>query len=706
MISTEGLPRHSRSWFASDLPHWSLVQPRTHRSWNSLLKSLSAHSMRTLTTHRIASLIVVVSLAMLGRVAPLRAQTSGDSTAFDELFPTGNGESDPLGTGDTASLRDVADAPERIVWPDVEQGAVLAAIPGVREIDHDVEIALEDGLATIRTTLRLIHRGRFPAEVTYRLAVPADAVAGTVQALRDGVPAEDVHASAERVDGAFLLAVRPVESRSTTTLHFVYTTEAQVRGGVARVDLPARGHDGRIAPARVHAEVDGLLAGSLQDEPIDSALIVESWRPIVVQGRLPTGGSPQVSVQRFECGDTLCARVHVAAGAARARRERYLLLMDVSPSTQGPMRGRMSPTIEALAAVAHPDSTLQAVAFAARSESLDSEPLAPAQWVASRHVARAQILELGPATRLEAALATLRPRRGDHVLILGDGSLSAGPRTPAALAQLEASGARVSVLNVGDAPSRDELRELATATGGVDLEISAHGNLADERLQEWVSRVVMPTAARRVLGTPIRMLRSGDGETWMGEVSRRAVFAAGRTRVRMPRRTNEELADRNALLAARMSPPPRVEFGRTERDDIVSVPRALAANTPPSRRGLTERAALSMFRSRLIPAARRCLRADRRGRANYSVRAVYDLVLEEREIASASVQGEIPDALRACLEQTVDELDVPPFDGRIRIRYPIRTEAVVAQPAIEILGEVDSTLESVVGNEPTRPSAE
>ncbi len=118
---------------------------------------------------------------------------------------------------------------------------------------------------------------------------------------------------------------------------------------------------------------------------------------------------------------------------------------------------------------------------------------------------------------------------------------------------------------------------------------------------------------------------------------------------------------------------------------------------------MPSRSVLSILRTRLVPAARRCLRADRRGRANYSVQATYELLLADREVASSRVTGEIPDALRSCLEDTVHELEVPRFDGRVRVRYPIYTEVASPPPVIELVPDVAGTIDAVVGDEPRRP---
>lgn len=623
------------------------------------------------------------------------------------LFP-GTDESDPIGTGDTGSLRDVPPPVPRVVVPDVVEGDVLSAIPGVREIDHRVNVQIADGLARVSIEQRFVHRGHDAAEVRYRVRVPEDARIGTLEVCRDEVcegggegEGFGVTASSRRVDDAIVLRVAPIERGVTTSVRWSYLTEARIRGGVARVDLPARGHDARIAPSQVHVETTDLLALSLDGAPAGESVALESWRAIEVSGRLRSGGNARLSVTHFECAEadarSACVRVHVEAGDRRPQPERLLLYLDVSPSTFGPMHGRMAPTLAAIRANAHPESTLRAVAFAGRAEALLSEATPPARWP-SDLFARAQGLELGASTNLGAAAAAITPRRGDHVLVLGDGGLSAGPRSEQAMARLRASGARVSVVNVGEQDTSPELRALVEATGGVDLAVGSHADVGagpTERLQEIVARLVSPIVARRVTGTPLQALHAGDGANWLGVVPRNTTFAAGGASTRVPRRIESDV---RALAGGTE----RVT-GATDRPFIAVAAHPSAPPSPERARSVPSRSVLSILRTRLVPAARRCLRADRRGRANYSVQATYELLLADREVASSRVTGELPEALRACLEDTIDELEIPRFDGRVRVRYPIYTEVAPPPPVIELVPDVAGTIDAVVGDEPTRP---
>jgi hypothetical protein len=113
-------------------------------------------------------------------------------------------------------------------------------------------------------------------------------------------------------------------------------------------------------------------------------------------------------------------------------------------------------------------------------------------------------------------------------------------------------------------------------------------------------------------------------------------------------------------------------------------------------RGVPAETVLGMLRARLVPAARACLRDDRAGRADHAVRAVLAFALEDREIVRADVEGALSDALRACLRDALDRLDVPRFSGVVAVRYPIYTEGVAPPPTVELgeatAGEFDRVL--------------
>jgi len=113
------------------------------------------------------------------------------------------------------------------------------------------------------------------------------------------------------------------------------------------------------------------------------------------------------------------------------------------------------------------------------------------------------------------------------------------------------------------------------------------------------------------------------------------------------------------------------------------------------RTSLPERALLRMLRERIVPPARGCFREDRRGRAAYQRRAVFAFRLADREVVEARVEGSISDSLRQCLSQTMDGLDIPPFDGVVNVRYPIYVAPRLPPPVLSLDPAVADAVDSV-----------
>lgn len=110
-----------------------------------------------------------------------------------------------------------------------------------------------------------------------------------------------------------------------------------------------------------------------------------------------------------------------------------------------------------------------------------------------------------------------------------------------------------------------------------------------------------------------------------------------------------------------------------------------------------------MLRTRVVPAARECLRSARKGRGGWSARATFEFVLARREIAETRVAGTLDRMLSACLAATLERLDVPPLSGRIRVRYPIYTLADAADPPVELSTEVAGAVDEITAGAPKTP---
>lgn len=124
-----------------------------------------------------------------------------------------------------------------------------------------------------------------------------------------------------------------------------------------------------------------------------------------------------------------------------------------------------------------------------------------------------------------------------------------------------------------------------------------------------------------------------------------------------------------------------------------NLPQGLRPHEGP--RSLPVASLLSMLRQRIIPVARGCFRDDRAGRASYQTRAVFHFRLRDREVQDASVEGRIDPELRSCLARALDGLEIPPFDGTIRVRYPIYTAPQLPPPTLTLDPAVADAVDTV-----------
>lgn len=730
-----------------------------------------------MTPVRSLALLLTLSLTALA------AAQSSDPAA--ELLPEGMPD-DPIGTGDTHTLRDVPSEPEappidplrppRAPAVTVDEGAVLTAIPGVREVDHRVDLKLTEGRIEASVVLRIISRAQHRAEVRYRLAVPKGARAGSLEvcledrcrlgapdasaaydaavrarpaeAAEAPLPVADVRAVTDERGAALIVRAAPVIAGQTLELRLRYVAETRTHGGITHARIPARGRDPRAAPARLTFETDELLAPAVDGRPAHDRRSghheIEPWEPVTLSATHRSGGGAQVHFERFPCAAGRCARLHAVAGPSGPRRERVVLLLDASPSMLGPARGRMGAALAALLGTMHRDSRVRAFAFAGQARSLMAQWRTPDE-VPLATLGRASALELGAATRFEAVWRQLRPRRGDHLVLVGDGGLTESRDQIAAADAAREAGVRVSVLNLADRGTKAALRRLAERTGGVVVHAGAEAELASRarttaRLEERVALLSARAVARDVRierpgGEPLRLgdLRAGEAITWSGPAPRgtRAVVGTPRQPRRGPaadsplgRALSAMATGAPGRLAAVADPDrarpslcadegPATRAGGVSTDEaplILAEARSCEprpAPAPPASdrmgRGMPAETVLSMLRRRIIPGARRCFRLDRAGRGDYSVRAVFELELADREVSGAEVEGEISPRLRSCLMETLEGLDVPVFRGSVLVRYPLYTERHPPPPTIELREEVAEPVDRLLGDERGAP---
>lgn len=128
-------------------------------------------------------------------------------------------------------------------------------------------------------------------------------------------------------------------------------------------------------------------------------------------------------------------------------------------------------------------------------------------------------------------------------------------------------------------------------------------------------------------------------------------------------------------------------------------PVAVTTDTSPGPSpgtGMPSSPLLTMLRQRILPVARACFRRDRAGRAEYELRAVFELELSNQEVTEAQVSGEVPEPLRRCLIEAADHLEVPPFTGVVRARYPLRTQSEPLPNEIELSSGVAADLDRLL----------
>ena len=694
-----------------------------------------------------------------------------------DLLPEGD-DADPIGTGDTASLRDVR-APVRVevpedptlgpIAPTVEsqRGEVLWAIPGIREVDHAMDVELVDGMAIVDVEMRFISRARVAGEVRYRLPVPEDAVPVSLEVCRGaecrqgiaddrrsnpntyfdalrarGASARPI-ARVARLDDALIVHAAPVSRGTPTSVRLRWIARAPSRGGVARIAIPARGNDLRVARADVRVRSVDLVGLAAQGQPYSGAFRREAWEPLDVSGSVRSGG-PHAVLETFRCGDARCARARVLAGPRAGRAESFVVLIDASPSTLGPSRGRMHAALAALFASMPAGSTVRVVAFGGRAEVLVADPRAPSE-ISLTSIARAPNLELGSATRFEAAWQAVRGWGRGHLVVVGDGGLTRSSESTRAFAEAGRRRMRLSVLDLSDREPAPAWHAHATALDGAVVQAGALAHAASrgdatpydsQRLEEALLPIFAPTVAEvrlRTAGREVDLgtLRAGEELLWEGPIRGATSLRVGGSTIRPRRATASWTGARaraivglptalSAVDPADRAAPSRADCharGPAQRTSGIahvepvapSEPLACAplpapvASEPEPGRGVPAETLLQMLRSRIIPVARGCFRRDRAGRIDYSQRATFAFRLADREVIEAEVEGEIDDALRACLGEAIDRLDVPYFEGEVAVRYPLHTEPGQRPPPIQIERRVLDAVDRVAGDEPTRP---
>ncbi len=527
-------------------------------------------------------------------------------------------------------------------------GEALTSVRSVRETSHRVDTTLDAGLAIVRVEMAFATAVDSPAEVRYRLPVPAGAQlaalevcndlgcrTGAIDRSRDVFGAYDdsvqargperalpiAHAVAldDERGRAIVLRAAPVSKGHELRVRLAFVADTPVRGGSARIVLPARGMDPNVAPSEVHFTAPGMLDARVAGRPAtDARASFDPWVEVRLDARLAAGAAASARVWTFPCHGSarggLCARAHVAAGPRDAEARDFVIAVDVSPSTEGPTRGRLLPAIASLLATAPQGSRVRAVAFAARARVLVSEPLDPAALPLSRFAGIADVSDLGSATRFEAVWALVHewfPRRARRlrpaIVIVGDGGLTAGDARP--FARARRAGVEVHVVNLSGRASVPALAEGARSTGGAvidagrDADDAGRGEAA--ALDERIGAVFAPVVAPRVsvvAGRSVHLggLRAGDALAWEGPVGRAPKLMLG-----------------GRATTARAAPPD-IALALAARSLTRDAAATADANPPALARGLAAvdaRDFVPDMRSPRPPPSKNPKRCDRRGPA-------------------------------------------------------------------------------------------
>ncbi len=563
--------------------------------------------------------------------------------------------------------------------------------------------------------------------------------------VRSTTPSPRPVAHARLANGALVLRAAPVGPGNATagdgalTLRVTWVVPVPMHGGVARLAMPARGTDDRAARATLTLDAVDLVeprVDGLGVERGDVSFPTEAAHAITALAPISRGPRAEAFLLRCTLGP--CVQLHATGGRPRLSAAPITIAIDASPSTTIGARGRIADTVRVVSAMLPASTPVRWIAFAARTADLGRGT--PAELDLPR--VRAAVDEpLGSATRFSALWAAIAgdARAGDRVLVVGDGGLTSGVLETAAIEQARARGVVVSTIDVADRPVHRALEEHVVASGGVVVQAGAAADRAaagrgDDVLAELVSAALAepaPAIVARIDGRALALapLRSGEdvlvagtgtrGELSIGDArvvarapdaARGAILGALGSQTRALIAVDpDDLDDAAGACAADGSPRARAS---ARASSIVGHGLRIA---PAHRRSCATEAAAALetrtaslparvlrdqLRRRVIPPARRCFRDDRGGRTRVHREVAFDLVLADREIVDASVDGDIPDSLRACLLGAFDGVDVPAFDGTLVVRWPVHTEAFPPPPLIELAPDVADDVRAIAGDDP------
>ncbi len=675
---------------------------------------------------------LAVTLALSGFVASLsaaQAQTQAPSTRDElRLIESTERDLDPLGLDEATGqgLEDAARALQapKVPAPVARVGEVLSGIEGVFESAHRIRIKLAGGLAFVEETLEISNRSPHQAEVAYRLRVPHDSVPWTFSVCLEGrcregvrvastasrdaktksaafshadsnLPSAEMQLIREGQGRALSIHARPVGPKPIT-LRVVYLTSAPVVGGAVRLTLPARGFDPRIAPADVSVEsreLDDLRPQrEFRLDPSLGAEIVGTLkaRPALLRVRTHS-----------KCAGAPCSREYLAATSQPIRSRETWLVIDVSPSMEGVARSRVPAVLIALLTQMPDDTTVRAFAFAAHADALGTWP---AIEVPLSKLDDALLSERGAGTRVSSVLTRWHEdlaRKRPRVVVISDGAFDPDPREQHALDRARRAGAELSLIALADnEPSERSSRRFYESGSVVHITTLADNALSRGEMDPLLERVTAvlssavasklrageSTVSERRAPAPRGMHDAGD---WLPVWLTRNDIS----------RTSQQAAASNVLVV-----PPVTTAAAKAHASTIPAPAYTDSlpPEPPEATGMPKESVLDLLRTQLSPKARACLRGDRKGRADYAVGFAFRFLIARREVLEASIDGQVPSALRDCLLALLPQLHLPWFTGNLRVRYPVHTEREAEPPVIELEPDLARQVQRVIA-EPKLP---
>lgn len=530
-----------------------------------------------------------------------------------------------------------------------------------------------------------------------------------------------------------------------------YSVPLEARGGVVRLSLPARGVDVRVADGevRVHAEdlvvprVDGveLEAGASTTQRSNQAIEIEAmvprtWMTHADAWTIPCRAEPWALRGRTEH----CTWVRAMSSRSTADVHNVVLALDVSPSMDAGASGLVPQVAMALLTQLPPHARVRLIAFAARGARVVAEGVAPSA-ITEDIIHRAMELPLGSATRFEALHEAISPwltERDLRVVWIGDGGMTRSARALELAAQAHAAHVDFELVSVASRPATAALVQLNEVLGGHWVAVheealrSTQNEAGRAALREVVAASLASASPQRLVVSEAspHLLPAGASVAFVTRAAHVQSVQLGATIVRPVRASGDlalaiaaRAANARRLVAARTSAPlvcapegvpvrpltARVtrllnHFGPAERRSCGAP--ALTPAVVEQRASLPSRALYRNLLRSVVPQLRECFRADRRGRAAYSIRAQLMLLISDQEVQDVRVEGDITDVLRTCMVSAIDALDVPAFDGAILARWPLHTEPSLPAARIELHPDLASAIDEFAPETaiPSRPS--